>query len=430
MRNRWVIAFAAAIVTMVGFGSRGVFGVFYVQMLEEFRWDRAALAGVYSLGLLIMGAGGTLAGALSRRLGARRFYLLSGLLVGLSYFLASRVQTLVHVYLTWGVLGGLGLAALGLAPAQGLVARWFATRRGLAIGIVGAGTGGGNLLLAPLAQFLIERFGWRGGLVAFALISIVVVAIVGAVLMREPPQEAVPEPATGAAVPQSRETAPGGGVSSPAPGFEWTLRSALRTSPIWTISLAWVFLATSIHFVGTHFVALIVGIGHPALLASSVLAVSGVLSVVTRVVGGGLSDRFGRVKTFVSGSGLAALGVAALFFHRTPGTLWDLYAFAILFGTGIGAMTGLTTALGSDMYRGRHFGTILGFMTIGFGVGGALGPWLGGFLFEWTGSYRAMLAYVFLALCCASLFFSSAGRAIGKHESRGLENHRVEGPAV
>jgi hypothetical protein len=69
VQNRWVIVAAAALITMVGFGSRGVFGVFYVQMLSEFPWGRASLAGVYSIGLLIMGAGGPLAGIFSRRLG-------------------------------------------------------------------------------------------------------------------------------------------------------------------------------------------------------------------------------------------------------------------------------------------------------------------------------------------------------------------------
>ncbi|MFQ5694128.1 MAG: MFS transporter, partial [Nitrospinota bacterium] len=162
-----MIVAAAAIITMVGFGSRGVFGVFYVEMLREFRWDRASLAGVYSVGLILMGVGGPLAGILSRRLGPKRFYLLGGLLVGLSFYLASRVSSLSGVYLTWGVLGGFSLAVLGFAPAQGLVARWFSTRRGLAIGLVGAGTGGGNLILAPVAQILIESYGWRAGLVAF-----------------------------------------------------------------------------------------------------------------------------------------------------------------------------------------------------------------------------------------------------------------------
>jgi MFS family permease len=421
VQNRWVIVAAAALITMVGFGSRGVFGVFYVQMLREFQWDRASLAGVYSTGLLIMGAGGPLAGIFSRRLGPKRFYLVGGLLVGLSFFLASRAHTLSGVYLTWGVLGGFSLAVLGLAPAQGLVARWFATRRGLAIGIVGAGTGGGNLLLAPVAQLLIESFGWRSGLVAFGLISFIVVAIVGVFYMREPPpavaEEADRRLSRQQAGPEDKDSPPSGDATSPssASGEEWTLRSALRTSPVWAISLAWFFLACSIHFVGTHLVALVVGFGHPALLGSSVLAVSGALSIINRVVGGGLSDRIGRVKTFVGGSALAALGIALLYFHQTSRTVWDLYLVGVLFGLGIGAMTGLTTSLASDIYRGKNFSTILGFLTIGFGLGGAFGSWFGGYVFEWTGSYRAMLIYVFAALCCASLFFMLAGRAIGKY---------------
>ena len=139
MSNRWLIVFSAALISLVGFGSRGVFGVIYVEMLKEFHWDRAALAGVYSVGMLLMGFGGPLAGSLSRKIGFKRYYLISGLLVGLTFLLASRVQTLAQVYWTYGLLGGLSLAALGFGPTQGLVARWFDTRRGLAIGIVGAG---------------------------------------------------------------------------------------------------------------------------------------------------------------------------------------------------------------------------------------------------------------------------------------------------
>ncbi|MDP6484516.1 MAG: MFS transporter [Nitrospinota bacterium] len=411
MKNRWVIVFAAAVITMVGFGSRGVFGVFYVEMLREFEWDRADLAGVYSVGMLIMGGGGALAGALSRLLGPRRFYLLAGLLLGLTFCLASRVGSLLDVYLTWGVLGGLSLAGLGLAPTQGLVARWFATRRGLAIGLVGAGTGGGNLIFAPLAQIFIESYGWRSGLVVLGVISFIVVAVVGAVFMREPPHEAVRE-----SRPKLEAGPPSGGSSAAEASAEWTLRSALRTSPIWTISLAWLCLATPIHFIGTHFVALVVGVGHPALFGSGILALGGALSIVNRVIGGGLSDRIGRVKTFVGGGCMAALGLAVLFFHQTPDRVWDLYLFAFLFGGGIGAMTGLTTSLGSDMYRGKNFGTILGFTTIGFGVGGAAGAWLGGLVYDLTGSYRVVVAYEFFALILSALFFIAAGRAIRRYK--------------
>jgi MFS family permease len=416
MKNRWVIVFSAAVITTVGFGSRGVFGVFYVEMLREFEWNRADLAGVYSLGLLIMGAGGALAGALVRFLGPKRFYLLGGLLVGLTFYLASRVESLLDVYLAWGVLGGLTLAALGPASAQGLVARWFTTRRGLAIGLVGAGTGGGSLILAPLAQIFIDSYGWRGGLVAVGVISFIVVAVVGVVFMREPPTEIASQS------PPKPETGPpaGGEVRGGSPAAEsaavWTLSGALRTGPVWTISIAWLGLATSIHFIGTHFVALTVGVGHPALFGSTILALSGVISIVNRVVGGGLSDRIGRVKTFVTGAFVAALGLAVLFFHQTPDRVWDLYLFAVLFGGGIGAMTGQTTALASDMYRGKNFGTILGFITIGFGLGGAAGAWLGGLVYDLTGGYRVVVAYEFFALIISALFFIAAGRAIRRYQ--------------
>ncbi len=415
MKNRWAIVFSAAVITTVGFGSRGVFGVFYVEMLREFEWNRADLAGVYSLGLLIMGAGGTLAGALVRFLGPKRFYLLGGLLVGLTFYLASRVESLLDVYLTWGVLGGLTLAALGPASAQGLVARWFTTRRGLAIGLVGAGTGGGSLILAPLAQIFIDSYGWRGGLVAVGVISFIVVAVVGVLFMREPPSEVAREPQPKPEIGPPAGGGGGGGRAAAGAAAVWTLRGALRPGPIWLISIAWLGLATSIHFIGTHFVALTVGVGHPALFGSSILALSGVISIVNRVVGGGLSDRIGRVKTFVGGAFVAALGLAVLFFHQTPERVWDLYLFAFLFGGGIGAMTGQTTALASDMYRGKNFGTILGFTTIGFGIGGAAGAWLGGLVYDLTGSYRVVVAYEFCALIFSALLFIAAGRVVRRY---------------
>ncbi len=411
MPNRWVIVFAAAIVTTVGFGSRGVFSVFYVEMLREFSWDRADLAGVYSLGMLIMGVGGTLAGALADRLGPRRFYLLSGLFVGLMFFLASCVETLLHVYLTWGVMGGLSMAALGIAPAQSLVTRWFENRRGLAIGLVGAGTGGGNLLLAPLAQIFIESIGWRDALVVVGLVSFLVVAVFGSIYMREPPSvlEKRPSPEfSKSSLNLDKRT-----MHSPV---EWTLKTALRTSPIWTISVAWLCLATSIHFIGTHFVALAQGVGHPPLLGAGILAISGGASIISRIVAGGLSDRIGRVKTFVAGAILAATGMAVLFFHRSPDNVWELYLFSLLFGGGIGAMTGLTTSLGSDMYRGKNFGAILGFLTLGFGIGGAVSPWLAGWVFESMQSYRVVLCYEFFVLILSAIFFSIAGKSIRKYK--------------
>ena len=169
MRSRWAIAIAAGLTCLFGFASRGVFGIFYVQMLREFPWDRASLAGVYSLGMLLMGIGGPVAGALSRRFGLKKFYFFSAFLLGLTYFLTSRIQTLAQVYLTFGLLGGISLAALGFGPAQGLAARWFKSKRGLAIGIVGAGAGM-YPLLAPFAQFLVDILGWRDGLVALGVL--------------------------------------------------------------------------------------------------------------------------------------------------------------------------------------------------------------------------------------------------------------------
>ncbi|MFQ5912276.1 MAG: MFS transporter [Nitrospinota bacterium] len=405
MRERWLIALSAGLISMVGFGSRGVFGIFYVEMLKEFPWDRASLAGAYSVGMLLMGFGGALAGNLSRRLGPKRFYLMSGILVGLTFFLASRVQTLAQVYLTYGLLGGISLAALGFGPTQGLVVRWFETRRGLALGLVTAGAGA-YPLLAPFAQLLVESIGWRRGLIALGALFFALVTVLGTAVMREPPPEVDAQPG-------GRPTGP----SSP-PREAWTLKEALKTGPIWMITLAWFFMAITIHFVNAHLVALVVETGHSALLASGVLALAGVFSLLNRAVAGGVSDYLGRVPTFITGAITTGLGFLILLLPQTAGALWGLYAFAILFGLGTGAQTAQPAALASDVYRGPYFGSIVGFLTLGFGLGGGLGPWLGGLVFEWTGSYRIMIGCVLLALSCSSACIFTADRGIRKLKGR------------
>jgi MFS family permease len=399
MRNRWLIVFSAAIISMVGFGSRGIFGVFYVEMLEKFDWGRANLAGVYSVGMVIMGLGGAFAGAISQRIGIKRFYAFSGILVGLSLILASQVQTLVQVYLTWGLLGGLSLAALGLGPAQGLVVRWFQDRRGLAIGIVYAGSGG-STVLAPLAQYLIESFGWRSALVIAGGISAFLVILLGSLVITEPP-----------ATNHTRSNANHREPINPPPDGS-TLRLALRTSPLWLIALAWFFTSSSIHFVLTHLVAFLIGIGHTALFSSSLIALWGICFVGSQALSGAISDRFGRARTFLLGAVIAAAGFLILLFHHSAENTWVPQAFAILFGLGVGAQTTITMTLASDHYRSPNFATIAGFLTIGFGLGGGLGPWLGGLIYEWTGSYQSMVGYVLFAFFCSSICMLTASKRL------------------
>jgi len=142
-----------------------------------------------------------------------------------------------------------------------------------------------------------------------------------------------------------------------------------------------------------------------------VLGVVGVCSVANRAIAGGISDRIGRVRTFAGGAALAAAGVLVLAFTAPGAGTWPLYLFAILYGLGTGAQTTQTASLASDLYRGPEFAAILGVITLGFGTGGATGPWVAGLVYEWNGSYDAMLWLVLAALVGGSLAMAGAGRS-------------------
>jgi MFS family permease len=117
---------------------------------------------------------------------------------------------------------------------------------------------------------------------------------------------------------------------------------------------------------------------------------------------GGISDRIGREKTMLLSSAAALIGLSALIAVRDTSQPWLLYLYAILFGYGAGLSTVVLFAGAADIFNGRNFGTAAGMLLTGMGLGGAIGPWLGGYLYDITGGYD----YAFL-LCSACIVLAS-----------------------
>src|SRR4030095_13522610 len=173
----------------------------------------------------------------------------------------------------------------------------------------------------------------------------------------------------------------------------------VRTRAFWALFFAYLCTPLAVFPVVTHQVAFAVDQGFPRLFVAGIFGLTGLLSVVGRIVFGIAADRIGRATSATISYGCTAAGTLCLlglesWRHEAP-----LYAYAMLFGLGFGARGPLITAIASQLFHGRRFGVIYGFLSVGNGIGGGIAPWFGGMIHDVTGSYR--IAFLIAVGFCA-----------------------------
>jgi len=188
------------------------------------------------------------------------------------------------------------------------------------------------------------------------------------------------------------------------------LRRALGAPAFWALWLANLCTPLAVFPITTHQVAFAIDRGFAPLLAASVFGITGLMSIVGRVSFGLAADRFGGPLAATVFYGCTAAGALALLALETDPRVGWLVAYAFLFGLGFGARGPIITAMASDLFGGRRLGVIYGALSVGNGLGGAIGPWFGGVVHDVMGSYRVVFltSTVFCAL--GSACFWLAGR--------------------
>jgi MFS family permease len=378
--RRWdsgIVLVISTTVNALAWGARASFALFFVAMLGAFSWGRGPTALGYSLSWLCFVAFAPLAGWLHDRWGARAMVAIGGLALGASLSLTSHVTSLTAYYLYFGVLGAAGTACI-LVPSTTIVSRRFVRSRGTAMGIVSAATPAGAIAFYPVNAWLIATLGWRQALVCFA--CIVAVATVSlALLYRNPPPDRRPS-LSGA---DATLTSPDASATAGA----WTLRRALGSIRLWAAFVMTALGVVGYQIMATHQVAHTVDRGFDQSAVVWVFAFGAGCMMVGNLLGGWLSDRFGRGWVFALGSLIAIVGIGCLGVVRGPDD-WVLLLLYTASGFGFGMRIAQLSAIPADAFSGPHLGAILGVVQAGGGLGGAIGPYLGGWLFDVTGNYR------------------------------------------
>ncbi len=383
--HRWIVVGVSTGVNALAWAARSTFALIYVAMLTEFAWGRGPTALGYSLSWLCFVVFGPVAGWLSDRCGARRVVTIGGLVLGVALALTGQVTSLTQYYLCFGLLSAVGIACI-VIPSTTIVTRWFVRSRGTAMGVLSAGGPGSAIAFYPVNAWLIDTLGWRTALVAFG--CIVAAATVSlALLYRDPPTDE--ERSTGdaeAALPHSAR----------ATAEEWTLRRALRSTRLWAAFTMTALGVIGYQIMATHQVAHAVDRGFQQTTVVWLFAFGAGCMMAGNLLGGWLSDHFGRGWVFALGSVLAIAGIGCLASLRGPHDLPLLLLYTAS-GFGFGMRIAQLSAIPADVFSGPHLGAILGVVQGGGGLGGVIGPFLGGWLFDFTGSYRL----AFIAACLA-----------------------------
>lgn len=369
----------AALTMAVMNGIVMAFAVLYLPLIEEFRASRAEVAAVQSVVLLLGGFGGPAVGYALDRLGPRRLFQGGALLAALGLVLASRAGSLPILLLTYGILTGFGLSALGSQPNMVVAALWYPGARGRAIAVADLGTGFGAFLFIPLAQAIVARYGWRTTLALWAVLLV-------AILIPANAFQRLPTSAPGS------KAAPSTGVR------ELGLKRAARTSAFWWLVAVRFFSALAFPLMNVHMLAFAVGVGVSPPAAATALGTVSLVSLAGRLLTGWLADRLGRAPTLTLTYTSAAVGIGNLALLAWTGWPGWLAGYVLFFGLAQGSSGIVTAARAADIFAGASFGTIYGWIVLATGPGEAIGAWAGGAIFDLTGSYLWAFGFVVVAL--------------------------------
>jgi OFA family oxalate/formate antiporter-like MFS transporter len=398
-RNRWIIA-AAAVLMQLALGSANAWSVFQKPLEEAYGWSISQVTTAFSINIFTLGLAAFLGGLWMARVGPRRVALAAGVLNGLGVFLATFAgHGLWVLYLTYGVVSGVGLGLGYIVPVATLV-KWFPDKRGLITGVAVAGFGIAPLVTAPLAHHLIHSvhvlptFAYLGG-------GYLAAVVLAACFMVNPPQGYRPAGWQPSAA-QARQRS----------ARDYTLGEALQH---WQWYALWALLFLNI-------LAGIAVLSQAAAMAEDIAGASattaaGLVSLIALANGVGrplwawLSDRVGRRPVFLSMFVVQAASFAALSRVASLGLLAGLSCVVLLcYGGGFATMP----AWVADYFGAKGVGQIYGLMLTAWGSAAIVGPQVTARLREASGHYTAgfsLLAVIMLASIVLPLLLHPPARA-------------------
>jgi MFS family permease len=359
---RLCVALALGTVGSVGMWS---FVVALPAVQADFGVARADASLPFTLTMIGFGAGGILMGRLADRFGIVLPVVAGALALGLGYGLSGLAATLWQFALAQGLLGFGSAATFG--PLMTDISHWFARRRGIAVALASCGNYLAGTIWPPLIQQFIATEGWRATQIGIGVLCVVTILPLVLMLRRRPPPH------------HERESHANAAGARDALGVSANTLMAL-------LFVAGLACCIAMSMPQVHIVAYCGDLGYGPARGAEMLSLMLGFGLISRVAGGVIADRIGGVATVLISSSLQGL---ALFLYMLFDSLASLYVISALFGLFQGALVPMYAIIVREYFAPQEAGVRLGLVLMATLAGMALGGWMSGLIFDWTGSYQA-----------------------------------------
>lgn len=388
----WITLCVVFFAMLSGVAVRAAPGVLIKPLEDAFGWDVSTISGAISLNIILLGITGPFLTGLIQVIGLKRTMLgcLTILMIGtgLSTFMSAPWQ----LFLTWGLLVGIGSGAGAVGFAGTVANRWFIRRAGLAMGILTSANAAGQLIFLPFLALMAERFGWQGVSIGVTAAIATVIPLVMWLLPESPAAIGIPAYGGTSVVPPP--VSAGGNPFSVA--FTCLARAS-KSADFWLLCLTFGICGLSTNgLINTHLIAYCSDNGIAPLQGASILAVIGMFSLIGSTASGWLCDRYSpRVLLFWYYS-LRGLSLVLIPFSSFDSI--SLSVFSVFYGLDWVATGPATFALTNEVFGRRDAPVIVSWIFAAHQVGGALAAFGGGTIRSMSGSY--MMAFVASGAAC------------------------------
>jgi MFS family permease len=405
----WVIVGISAVTLMLAAGVRHTFSVFFPPILDEFGWSRSDTSIILSLHLFIFGVIAPFAGNLADRWQPKRLMHIGVIIIGVATASCSFAYKLWHFYLLFGLLTPIGMSFCNLPLLLPALSNWFYRRLGLAIGLSQIG-GGLSFVYAIFAQWVISSFGWRIAYLVVGAMALLLLPIHLFFFFYHPREKGL-SPYGDSEIPSLERTHSDFAKTLSASRL---LNEAIKTSQLWFLVASLFLWSMSLYLILTHQIKLAVDVGYSGMFAASIFGLYGIFMIIGQFASSA-SDWIGREIAVIFATLLKTLALISLLMVRDASSSVHLYIYAICMGFGAGLYVPTLFAGAADIFHGPSFGSINGIILSGMGIGGAIGPWIGGYIFDVLGNYDWAIIFAIISIIFSGTAFVIAGpRHAGK----------------
>jgi MFS family permease len=381
----YIIVFVILVIFIVMHGIYASFGIFLTEIQNTTHWNRTIISGANSLVFFIIGAFSIVGGRLTDKYGPRIVIMCASICLGVGYFLTAQVSAVWQIYLSYGILVGIG-AGFADAPLLSIIARWFTKRRTLMSSIVKVGTGLGMFTIPLLSSWLIINYKWRIAYMVLAGVVFVVVAIAAQFLKRDPSKMGL----------KPYGTDNGLAANQPISNVDLTLRAVIHTRQFWIVCVVYFIAWFVTQTVMVHYAAHSVDQGLTVSQAASLISTIGGTSILGRLTMGIIGDRVNNRRALVLCCTILLVSIIWLQFAKG---LWNSYLFTIVYGFAHGGFFAIISPLIAELFGLSEHGANLGLLFFIGMTGGTIGPVIGGYIYDTQKNYD--IAFIMLMVIAA-----------------------------